>query len=170
MTPVRDPAFVHALLLERGLTVAVAESLTGGLLSAALSESPGSSETFRGGVVVYATDLKTALAGVPEALLDSQGPVSQDVAAALAHGIRNKLGADLGLGITGVAGPDPVGQHSPGTVFLAVSGDRINEVSGVDLSGSRAEIRAAAVAAALDLLAAVLGGGGESQPVPERYA
>ncbi len=167
-----DPTFVHGLLLERGLTVAVAESLTGGLLSAALSSSPGSSETFRGGLVVYATDLKARLAGVPNSLLDSQGPVSPDVAAALASGARQRMSADLGLGITGVAGPDPVGQHRAGTVFLAVSGDGIDEVSGAHLTGSRAEIRAASVAAVLDLLVAVLtsSGSGNAEPDSRRYA
>lgn len=168
-----QPAEVHRLLKERGLTVAVAESLTGGLLSAALSESPGSSETFRGGLVVYATDLKALLAGVPQALLDSRGPVSPDVAAALARGARERLGADLGVGITGVAGPDPVGLHGAGTIYLAVAGERIGEVSAAVLTGSRAEIRAASVIAALGLLVAVLTGSGEAgnaDAVHRRYA
>jgi len=154
-----NAAEIHRLLLERGLTVAVAESLTGGLLSAALTEVPGASETFRGGLVVYATDLKAALADVPRPLLDAQGPVSADVAAALARGARQRLGAELGLGITGVAGPDPVGDHPAGTVFVAVSGNGVGEVSQVDLTGSRAQIREAAVQAGLRLLSAVLLGG-----------
>jgi len=153
-----DPASVHRLLLARGLSVAVAESLTGGLLSAALTESPGSSETFRGGLVVYATDLKAALAGVPEAMLQAEGPVSAVVAVALAGGVRQRLGTDLGLGITGVAGPDPVDAHPAGTVFIAVAGKGTIEVRRAELSGSRAEIRAQGVCAALDLLVNVLGG------------
>ncbi len=164
-----DPGSVHGMLLGQGLTVAVAESLTGGLLSAALSSSPGSSETFRGGLVVYATDLKALLAGVPEALLDSEGPVSPDVAAALARGARERLRADVGLGITGVAGPDPVGEHQAGTVFLAVSGVGISEVSEASLTGSRAEIRAASVEAALAMLVSVLApgrGAGMPNPAP----
>jgi len=154
-----DAVAVHRLLLERGLTVAVAESLTGGLLSAALTESPGASETFRGGLVAYTTDLKAVLADVPRPLLDAQGPVSADVAGALARGARERLGADLGVGVTGVAGPDPVGEHPVGTVFVGVAGEGVGEVSRVELAGSRTQIRAAAVQAALSQLAAVLQAG-----------
>ncbi len=153
-----DAAAIHQRLLDRGLTVAVAESLTGGLLSAALASSPGSSSTFRGGLVVYATDLKTTLADVPQRLLDAQGPVSADVAAALAGGVRHRLEADLGVGITGVAGPDAVGEHLAGTVFLAVAGPDADRVCRLDLPGSRTEIREASVAAALRLLSDVLDG------------
>ena len=152
-------AGIHWLLLERGLTVAVAESLTGGLLSAALTETAGASETFRGGLVVYATDLKAALADVPRPLLDAQGPVSADVATALARGARRRLGADLGIGITGVAGPDPVGEHPAGTVFVAVAAEGVGEVSRLELGGSRTQIREAAVQAALRQLTAVLRAG-----------
>lgn len=151
-----DPAEVHRLLRDRGLTVAVAESLTGGLLSAELTSTPGASDTFRGGLVVYSTDLKAALADVPQPLLDAHGPVSAEVAAALARGAQQRLGADLGVGITGVAGPDPVGEHRAGIVFVAVTGATVGEVSRLDLSGSRSEIRGGAVAAAVSLLATVL--------------
>ncbi|MGI8626955.1 MAG: CinA family protein [Geodermatophilaceae bacterium] len=151
-----DPESIHRLLLERRLTVAVAESLTGGLLSAALTEPAGASRTFRGGLVVYATDLKAVLADVPRPLLDAQGPVNADVASALARGVRQRLAADLGVAITGVAGPDSVGEHHPGTVFVAVAGNGVGEVSRVDLAGSRTQIRAAAVQAALGQLRAVL--------------
>ncbi|MBA3368744.1 MAG: CinA family protein [Geodermatophilaceae bacterium] len=155
-SPSSDPDSVHRLLAARGLTVAVAESLTGGLLSAALTSSPGSSATFRGGLVVYATDLKARLADVSRPLLDAQGPVSADVAQALASGARRRLSADLGVGITGVAGPDPIYGHPAGTVFLAVAGADTGAVSRVELAGSRTEIREAAVAAALDLLLSVV--------------
>ncbi|MBA3339186.1 MAG: CinA family protein [Geodermatophilaceae bacterium] len=151
-----DPSEIHRQLRQRGLTVAVAESLTGGLLSAALTTSPGSSGSFRGGLVVYATELKAMLAGVPQPLLDAQGAVSAAVAVALARGVRENLGADLGVGITGVAGPESVGEHRAGTVFLAVAGADFHEVSRADLAGSRAEIRARSVDAALDLLLGVL--------------
>ncbi|MDQ4036916.1 MAG: CinA family protein [Actinomycetota bacterium] len=159
MSEQTDPAGIQRLLLERGLTVAVAESLTGGLLSAALTEPAGASGTFRGGLIVYATDLKAVLAGVPRALLDAQGPVSADVASALARGVRQRLSADLGIGITGVAGPDSVGQHPAGTVFVAVAGDGVGDVTRMDLAGSRAQIRAAAVQAAISQLASVLRAG-----------
>lgn len=143
-------------MLDRGLTVAVAESLTGGLVSAALSATAGSSATFRGGLVVYATDLKALLAGVAQPLLDAQGPVNADVATALARGVRENLGSDLGVGITGVAGPEPVGDYEPGTVFLAVAGADFDSVTRAELSGSRAEIRSASVSAALNLLLSTL--------------
>ena len=100
-------AEVHRLLAQHGATVAVAESLTGGLLGAALTTTPGSSATFRGGLIVYATDLKETLAGVPGPLLEAEGPVSAHVAAARAAGARDRLGATYGVGVTGVAGPDP---------------------------------------------------------------
>jgi nicotinamide-nucleotide amidase len=144
---------VHALLAERGATVAVAESLTGGLLSAALTETAGASTTFRGGLVVYATDLKTTLAGVSGALLAERGAVDADVAIALARGVRTRLGATLGLAVTGVAGPDPQDGKPVGTVFAAVAGPDRDATSASVLSGNRAEIRAAAVQACLALLA-----------------
>jgi nicotinamide-nucleotide amidase len=96
----------HDLLLGRGETVGVAESLTGGLTSAALTALPGASLTFRGGLVVYATDLKALIADVPLELLETRGAVDPLVAAALASGARRRLGATWGLGLTGVAGPD----------------------------------------------------------------
>ena len=153
---------VHELLLERGATVAVAESLTGGLLGAALTSTPGSSATFRGGLVVYATDLKETLAGVPGPLLDAEGPVSAEVAAALAAGARHRLAATYGVGVTGVAGPDAQDGHPVGTVYLAVAGPDGGEVRALRLAGDRAAIRAAAVAAGLDVLLAVLHRGGNA--------
>lgn len=149
-------ASVHAVLLARGGTVAVAESLTGGLLGAALTSTPGSSATFRGGFVVYATDLKETVAGVPGPLLDAEGPVSAQVAAALAAGARDRLGATYGVGLTGVAGPDAQDGHPVGTVYVAVAGPGGGDVRTLALAGDRASIRAAAVAAALDLLVDIL--------------
>ena len=151
-------AQVHELLLDRGATVAVAESLTGGLLGAALTATPGASVTFRGGLVVYATDLKESLAGVPGPLLDAEGPVSASVAAALAAGARDRLAATYGVAVTGVAGPDAQGGHPVGTAFVAIAGPgpRFGEVRALHLTGDRTAIRAAAVAAALDLLLAAL--------------
>jgi nicotinamide-nucleotide amidase len=151
-------AEVLAMLATRGETLAVAESLTGGLLAATLVSVPGASRVFRGCLVVYATDLKASLAGVPVDLLAATGPVHPEVAAALAEGARQRCGADWGLGTTGVAGPDPQDGVAVGTVYVAASSGAGSAPSlrRLDLTGSRAEIRAGTVAAALDLLATVL--------------
>jgi len=149
-----DAAEVHALLRELGATVAVAESLTGGLLCAALTAPAGASDTVRGGLVVYATDLKSALAGVSEALLAERGAIDPAVALALAHGARVRLGATFGVGVTGVAGPDRQDGKAVGTVFAAVAGPHGEVVREYRPAGGRAEIRVAAVQACLDLLGA----------------
>ena len=147
---------VHQLLARRSETVAVAESLTGGLLSATLVEAPGASATYRGGLIVYATDLKASLAGVSAELLDERGPVDREVAEQLALGAVRRCGADWGVATTGVAGPDPQGGQPPGTVWLAIAGPRAADGARsyrLSLEGSRAEIIRATVAAALGLLA-----------------
>lgn len=145
-------AALHADLRELGATVAIAESLTGGLLTAALTDTPGASLTVRGGLVVYATDLKASLAGVPVALLEERGAVDPDVAVALARGARARLGATYGLGVTGVAGPDAQDGKAAGTVFLALAGPSDETVAERAFGGDRAAIRAAAVEAMLDIL------------------
>jgi nicotinamide-nucleotide amidase len=151
---VTDPvlAALHARLQQQGATVAVAESLTGGLLCAALTETPGASATMRGGLVVYATALKATLAGVPADLLAERGAVDPDVARALAVGSRDRLGASYGIGVTGVAGPDPQDGTPVGTVYAAVAGPHRTTVAEHRFTGTRAEIRAAAVRACIDLL------------------
>jgi len=149
-------AQIHRLLAERHATVAVAESLTGGMLGAALTETPGASATFRGGLIVYATDLKESLAGVPGPLLAAEGAVSAEVAGAMAAGARDRAGATVGVALTGVAGPDPQEGHAPGTIFVAVAGPGGGEVRELSLQGGRAEVRAAAVEAALAMLRDVL--------------
>ena len=150
------PTQVLDALVAAGATVAVAESLTGGLLTAALTEPAGASNAVRGGVVVYATDLKATLAGVPVPLLDAEGPVSPDVAGALAAGARDRLGATYGLGVTGVAGPDSQGGRPVGTVYVGLAGPGGGTVRSLTLSGDRDAVRAAAVDAALaELLSAV---------------
>ena len=136
---------VHAALLARGETVAAAESLTAGLFCATLASVPGASATLRGGAVVYATDLKTTLAGVSPELLAAYGPVSEPTAAALAEGIRSRCAATWGIGLTGVAGPGPVDGHAPGRVYLGVSDGLVTVVHELDLPGDRAQVRAAAV-------------------------
>jgi len=114
-------AEVLTLLARAGWTVAVAESLTGGLVAAALTDVPGSSVAFRGGVVVYATELKAELLGVDVGMLAAHGPVYAPVAAAMAEGVRKRLGATVGLATTGVAGPGPQDGQPAGTVHIAVS-------------------------------------------------
>jgi nicotinamide-nucleotide amidase len=155
----REAARVLAMLAARQQTLAVAESLTGGLLAATIVDVPGASKVFRGGLVVYATDLKTTLAGVPGDLLATRGPVDPEVAGLLAAGARRRCGADWGLGTTGVAGPDPQHGTPPGTVYLGVAGpDGAPSVRRLELAGDRPAIRRGTVSAALALLAEVLGG------------
>ena len=147
---------VIGLLAARGETVAVAESLTGGMLAAALTAIPGASAAFRGAVVAYATDLKAALLDVPRELLDRHGAVHPAVAAAMAEGARRRMGAGAGAATTGVAGPDPADGQPVGTVHIAVSTGRGTAVRSLALSGDRHQIRAETVERSLRLLIAVL--------------
>ncbi|MEV7927681.1 CinA family protein [Kitasatospora sp. NPDC088779] len=141
----------HEALRARGGTLAVAESLTGGLLAAALVDVPGASATFRGSVTAYATELKASVLGVDEGLLAVYGPVHPVVAGQMAEGVRRLLGATYGIATTGVAGPDPQDGQPVGTVHLAVAGPEGTLVSSPRLSGGRARIRHGAVTAALEL-------------------
>ncbi|MFC0529148.1 CinA family protein [Phytohabitans kaempferiae] len=143
---------VHTLV-ERKETLATVESLTGGLVAATIVEVAGASAVFRGGLVVYATDLKASLAGVTPALLDERGPVDPDVALALAEGGRAGCGADWGLSTTGVAGPEPQGGKPVGLVYVAVAGPTGSAVRELRLDGGRQVIRAESVTQALRLLA-----------------
>jgi nicotinamide-nucleotide amidase len=145
-------------LLAQGATLATAESLTGGLVGAALTDVPGISEVYRGGLVVYATDLKASLAGVPDELLDRVGPVHPDTAAALASGVRERLRATYGLATTGVAGPDPQDGHPAGEVYVAAAGPGAVRVRALRLAGDRAAVRAGSVAAVLALAADLVAG------------
>lgn len=146
------PAVVLRRLTAAGATVAVAESLTGGLLGAALTDLPGSSAAFRGGLLVYATDLKASLAGVPGVVLDEHGAVSAQTAQALATGCRERLGATYGIGVTGVAGPDGQEGKPVGTVHVAVAGPDGVHTRSTRLPGDRGRVRLLAVTVALDLL------------------
>ncbi|MCD0484702.1 CinA family protein [Streptacidiphilus sp. ASG 303] len=148
---------LHAALGAAGGTVAVAESLTGGLLAAQLVDVPGASRTFRGSVTAYATDLKESVLGVDGGLLAAEGPVHPRVALQMAEGVRRLMGAVYGVATTGVAGPDPQDGRPVGTVHLAVVGPGGSAVSSPVLSGGRATIRRKAVAAALELLQDQLG-------------
>lgn len=143
---------VLSLLQASGQTVAVAESLTGGLVAAALTDVAGASASFRGGIVSYATELKAALLGVDAAMLARYGAVYPPVAAAMATGVRTRLGAGYGLATTGVAGPDPQDGQPVGTVHIAVSADDDTVVRTLALSGDRAQIRRLTVEHALGLL------------------
>ncbi|MFI5350844.1 MAG: competence/damage-inducible protein A [Elusimicrobiota bacterium] len=140
-------------LMKRGLTLAVAESCTGGLLGGRITSVPGSSDYFLGGAIAYSNTVKTRALAVPASLLAKHGAVSAECAAALARGARRKLGADIGLAITGVAGPGGGTKAKPvGLVFVAVSGPRRAEtVKRLEINGPREAVRARAVAAALRL-------------------
>ncbi|NYF16428.1 nicotinamide-nucleotide amidase [Microbacterium sp. AK009] len=142
-------ALLHALA-HRGWTIAVAESLTGGLLVAALVSVPGASSLVRGGVTAYATDLKHHLLGVDDTLLHARGAVDPEVALQMAGGVRDRLGADVGVSTTGVAGPDPQDGQPVGTVFVGIRTPDTSVVVPLDLHGTRAEIRAETVRRALD--------------------
>ncbi|WP_205843655.1 CinA family protein [Nakamurella deserti] len=137
-----------------GRTVATAESLTGGLIAAVLTAVPGASAVVRGGLVVYATDLKHTLAGVDRTLLAEVGAVDPEVARQLATGARERCGAALGVGVTGVAGPDPQDGTAVGTVFVCVDAADGRWESAARFEGDRAAIRAASVRRALELLTA----------------
>jgi nicotinamide-nucleotide amidase len=147
------PESVGALLTQRGLTLAVAESCTGGLAAELLTRTPGSSRHFLGGVVVYANQAKTELLGVPAALLAAHGAVSAEVARAMAEGVRRRLGADIGLAFTGVAGPDGGTEQKPvGLVHWAVATAAGTEQRDRVFIGDRQGIRRRAVFAGLDLV------------------
>lgn len=148
------PEVVGGLLARGGLRVAVGESCTGGLVTARLVDAPGSSAWVGAGVVAYSNDVKRQVLGVPAELLETHGAVSEPVALAMAAGARRVDGADVGVGVTGVAGPAGGTADKPvGTVCLAVAGPGAAEVAvTVRLPGDRAMVRAQAARVALDLL------------------
>lgn len=156
-------AALIATLTGRGRTVATAESLTGGLVAAALTGVPGASAVFRGAVVAYATELKAELLGVDPALLADRGAVSAEVAGAMAAGVRARLGASFGVATTGVAGPDPAEGKPVGTVYIAASAGESGlpggetRVQRLALHGNRDDIRGQTVAHALALLLVMVG-------------
>lgn len=162
---------VAALLLEAAggpLRIATAESCTGGLLAGRLTELAGSSRYVLGGLVVYSNEAKTALAGVPGELIERHGAVSEEVAQALARGARERLGADVGVGVTGVAGPGGGTSEKPvGLVWLSVEvagGERLTR--SVNLPGGRADVRDRATTVALHLVRRALDPGAARAPLP----
>lgn len=158
------------LLAARGETLAVAESLTGGLVAAEITSVPGASKVFRGSVTAYATELKRDVLGVDGTLLEERGAVDPEVARQMADGVRRVLGADWGIATTGVAGPEPQDGKPVGTVFVAVAGPDFESMRGyadggargkvaaLRLNGDRSEIRRESVRSVLTLLRERLSG------------
>ncbi len=149
-------AQLHAELVLRRQTVSCAESVTGGAVAQELSAAPGASESFVGGVVSYATAVKLEVLGVPADLVEAHGVVSAECAEAMADGVRRLLGTDWAVSTTGVAGPDAQEGKPVGLVYVGLAGPGGTTSSELHLAGQRAEVRAAAVAAAvIAVLAAV---------------
>ncbi|MCK7626108.1 nicotinamide-nucleotide amidohydrolase family protein [Streptomyces sp. RS10V-4] len=141
------------VLAGRRQSLAVAESLTGGLVAGALTAVPGASRVVRGAVTAYATDVKRDVLGVDGALLAARGAVDGEVARQMARGVRRVLGADWGIATTGVAGPEPQDGQPVGTVYVAVQGpDGAGAVRRLALAGDRERIRRDTVQAVLELL------------------
>src|ERR1700737_2109211 len=132
-------------------SLAVAESCTGGLLGSAVTDVPGSSAYFLGGVISYADRVKVDQLGVPEATLRHYGAVSEEVAAAMASGVRQLLDADIGVSITGVAGPDPEGSKPVGLTFISIAAG-VSTTHRFQWTGDRWDNRRRSVIAALELL------------------
>ena len=139
-------------LTRRGLSIATAESLTGGGLVARLVDVPGASHVVRGGVCTYAVDTKASVLGVSESRLTLTGPVDEQVARQMAVGVRSLCGASIGLSTTGVAGPGPADGFPAGTVHIACAHPAGVEHRLLHLEGDRAQVRAGAIDAALTLL------------------
>lgn len=139
-------------LTRRGLSIATAESLTGGGLVARLVDVPGASHVVRGGVCTYAVDTKASVLGVSESRLTLTGPVDEQVARQMAVGVRSLFGASIGLSTTGVAGPGPADGFPAGTVHIACAHPAGVEHRLLHLEGDRAQVRAGAIDAALTLL------------------
>ncbi len=149
------PKALVDVLIRQSWTVAVAESCTGGMVGGAITSVPGSSGAFVGGVIAYSNELKQRLLDVPAAVLDRHGAVSGAAVEAMAHGVRERCQADVGVAVSGVAGPDGGTQARPvGTVWVAALGPgHIMTVHRYSFDGDRAEVRRQAVEAALGLLA-----------------
>jgi nicotinamide-nucleotide amidase len=150
-----SPLSEHVLVLLRGLGLhlAVAESCTAGLVAARLADIPGSSDVLLGGVIAYADEVKRDLLGVPAALLAEYGAVSAEVARAMAEGARAATGADVGVAVTGVAGPGGGSERKPvGLVYLHVSAPGLERGQEHHLIGNRAQVREWATVAALQLV------------------
>lgn len=155
-------AMVISTLTERSATLATAESLTGGLIGATLTDVPGASAVYLGGTVAYASRLKTDLLGVPTAMIEQYSVISDEVALAMAVGLQERTKADWVVAVTGVAGPTPQEGHDPGEVHICIAGPRIPSLPAQRLvehyafEGDRASIRQQTVDAALQMLLRVV--------------
>ncbi len=147
---------VHLLLRAGGSTVATAESLTGGRLAVRFTDVPGASETYLGGVVTYATELKSSVLDVPAEVIDEHGVVSAECARAMASGARALTGATYALSTTGVAGPSQQEGKDAGTVYVGICGPGLLEVVELALSGDRTSIQEQTCEQAMQALAAIL--------------
>ncbi len=159
MTGAQHTANLHRLAAQavaeaigRGVTVASAESLTAGMITAVLADTPGASAMLQGGVVAYQNSVKAEVLGVPRDVLDAVGSVDGQVAAAMAAGARRVCGADIGIATTGVAGPEPHDGQPVGTVFIGVATAKGTAAYAYTFAGNRPEIRGQACAAALERL------------------
>lgn len=142
-------------LRRRGESVAVAESLTGGGLGSAITSVPGSSDVFSGGVIAYQLSVKTSLLKVPKSLIEEYGVVSEEVAVAMADGVRELLGATWAIATTGVAGPGDADGVAAGTVWIAIRGP-INQSTELEIQGEREVVRNASVSSAITTFARIL--------------
>jgi nicotinamide-nucleotide amidase len=148
------------MLASRNLTLAVAESCTGGLLGSTITDVPGSSAYFLGGIIAYSNTSKIEILGVPAQTIERNGAVSDRTAACMAKGILNNFACDIGIGVTGIAGPGGGSEQKPaGTVFIGVANDDRELARGFTFKGSRQEIKSASVKAALELACEFLEGG-----------
>lgn len=151
-----EVAAIIDLAKTAGVTLATAESLTGGLVCAALVSQAGASAVVRGGIVAYDTAVKIDVLGVSPLLIEREGPVAHAVALAMARGAMEALQADVAVATTGVAGPDLHGGREPGTVVIACVGPSVHRVRTVHIAGSRDDVMTGAVKAALEDLEQVL--------------
>ena len=156
MKTLPSPADVIDLLRANEQTLAVAESLTGGALGAAITSVPGSSDVFLGGVIAYSARVKESILKVEREKIEKYGVVSEEVAIAMADGVRHLLGSTWGISTTGVAGPGDAGGVRAGTVWIAISGP-INQSTQLEVEGEREVVRNASLSSAISSFARILG-------------
>ena len=146
---------IIALLHQRNETIAVAESLTAGGLANALTGASGSSSVFLGGLIAYRNQIKISMLGVDPKLIDENTVVSEAVAIAMADGVKRNFGSTWAIATTGVAGPEPLEGHPPGTVWVAISGP-INQTIALELEGDREQVRSGTISTAIGTFTRIL--------------